>query len=381
MWKWIFYPEKIFRNPRRSEILIFDAEGEELLLEYVGKWSTEVLHLRSEKLNIPVLIRSMLRKGSFFKNYINEYIATVSPKVVITFIDNNPLFYYLKKTNDFTKFIAIQNGKRDSLLFDKLSELNSPECFATIDYLFCFGRGVSSEYSKQIHAQVIPIGSLKNNYVNPISSDKKSIVFISEYAANEGADLVLGDQVYSYELLWKKPDRIVLHYLIKYCEERNIVLRIALRSKTYNEKLYFKSLISTSNVKVEMVEPSGVYGSYALCDTANVVVTIESTLGYEAAARGNKTAFFTLRGTFSGRSDRTFSWPGALQAEGPFWTHLPESLAFERILDHLFAISDEEWKVELKKYAFEDIMTYDYDNATLKSVLRKELSESSMLHQ
>jgi surface carbohydrate biosynthesis protein len=118
-------------------------------------------------------------------------------------------------------------------------------------------------------------------------------------------------------------------------------------------------------------------------DGAEVVVCNTSTLGLESTARGRKTAFFTIhKHIYEARNaglvwDRGMSWPVVHDDEGPFWTSRPDPAAFVRILDHLFAISDEQWRAELSTHQFGDIMTYDPGNAILQSILTRELGAST----
>ena len=52
-------------------------------------------------------------------------------------------------------------------------------------------------------------------------------------------------------------------------------------------------------------------------------------------------------------TDRVYGWPVPHPDDGPFWTNRPDPAAFERILDHLFAISDVQWQAELAEHQFE----------------------------
>ena len=45
-------------------------------------------------------------------NYYIEYIKICNPKILITFIDNNLIFYKLKKYFPNIYFISVQNGIR-----------------------------------------------------------------------------------------------------------------------------------------------------------------------------------------------------------------------------------------------------------------------------
>jgi surface carbohydrate biosynthesis protein len=106
-----------------------------------------------------------------------------------------------------------------------------------------------------------------------------------------------------------------------------------------------------------------------------VVVSIDSTLGYESASRGKKTAIFSIRTHLMSVAALNYGWPGTYPDEGPFWTNCPNPVVFERILDHLFVANDEQWHAELAEHGFASVMTYDPGSTVLQSVLRKELGE------
>ena len=65
------------------------------------------------------------------------------------------------------------------------------------------------------------------------------------------------------------------------------------------------------------------------------VVSIDSTLGYEAFGRGNKTAIFGCRDDFLNTSDLKFGWPADLPNNGPFWTNDQDEMQFQRVMDYL----------------------------------------------
>ena len=117
----------------------------------------------------------------------------------------------------------------------------------------------------------------------------------------------------------------------------------------------------------------GSYTSYQAVDSAEVVVSIDSTLGYESIARGRKTAIFPIRGTLLEISGRDYGWPGDFPDEGPFWTNKPDPDIFIRILDYLFKVSDEQWKKDVDSTNFSSQMEYDSGNTIFKSILEKEL--------
>jgi surface carbohydrate biosynthesis protein len=93
------------------------------------------------------------------------------------------------------------------------------------------------------------------------------------------------------------------------------------RSQAYlrsEEEAYFSNILYS---KVEFVDFESAYDAV---DSTSLSVTIDSTLGYESIARGNKTSVFSVRGTLLGIDDQRFGLPGSLSDVGPFWINIPE---------------------------------------------------------
>jgi surface carbohydrate biosynthesis protein len=177
-------------------------------------------------------------------------------------------------------------------------------------------------------------------------------------------------------VFFERPDKLVLEFLVKYSathgKELIIVPCCGYRTDGTLQKehdYYNKLLGQTCRFWPWRWHGSG----YDATDATEVVVSIDSTLGYEAAARGNKTALFSVRSQLLSKDDRAYGWPDRLPDDGPYWTNRPDPAAFERILDHLFAIDDEQWNTELSANRFSDIMMYDPGDTTLQSVLNDTL--------
>lgn len=371
--------EMTWRNPRRSEVLIFDALGQELLMEYFGPWNPEILHVRGEKINLRALSSSLFRRGKKFDAYVDYIVEKVRPRLIVTFADNNPQFYSLSLRHPHVTTLFLQNGIRGFYgdIFEILDANPSKPCMK-VDYMMTFGKRIGAEYTRHIQGLPIPMGSIKNNRF-PKSRDKISnnIAFVSQYRNMKG--IVMGGEFYSRQAFFERADRLVLTFLLKYAERHAKTLFIVpscgyLKDSTLQkEKTYYDTLLKHS---FEYSEWHWQGSSYDAADTADVVVSIDSTFAYESAARGNKTAIFPIRSELLGVIGLSYGWPGRYPDEGVFWTNRPDPAAFERILDHLFSISDEQWRVELSRSGFADIMTYDPGNTILQSVLLKELGSA-----
>ena len=113
LWRYIKYftdAKKVWHWPHQSDVLIFDACGQEILLEYLQPWNPEILHVRHESCNVPVLLISIFRRGKRVEAYIDCYIEKVRAKLVVTFIDNNQIFYTISQRHPSVRTMFIQNG-------------------------------------------------------------------------------------------------------------------------------------------------------------------------------------------------------------------------------------------------------------------------------
>ena len=111
----------IWQKPKQANVLIFDRGFDtDVLFEYIDKSKSEVLCVRGEEINIPILLLSTLNIGS----YIDTYIKHVKPNFIVTFTDNSKLFYKLKSKHPNIIFIFFQNGLRTKLgdIFEALEK-------------------------------------------------------------------------------------------------------------------------------------------------------------------------------------------------------------------------------------------------------------------
>ena len=107
------------KKPKKKKFLIYDISGSSEILKYLPKNDTFVLSVRGEVINLRIFLLSIL-KFKFkwkFSQYLVFFIEKVNPNIIITFIDNNPEFYKLKKFFQDKKTIFIQNGIRADKMF------------------------------------------------------------------------------------------------------------------------------------------------------------------------------------------------------------------------------------------------------------------------
>jgi surface carbohydrate biosynthesis protein len=381
LWRYLSFvlrAKKVWVWPRQSKVLIYDAANREILLEYLKPWNPEILHVRNEQINIRALLKSLFRKGRRVDAYIDCFVEKVNPRLLVTIVDNNATFYTISERHPNVKTIFLQNGLRGYYqdVFEYLDNLNfdAKKTFF-VDHMFVFGSAIAERYSKYIRGSILPIGSIKNNFMTKEKSPETgTIAFISSWRNSKG--WFLKDTFFSFEEVWEIPDNLILQCLMKYAKEKNkrvvIIPNQPKNSELFiQEKNYFRKLM---NGEPEFLLPTGTYPSYSATDSTEIVVAFDSTLGYESIARGNKTAVLAFRGTMQGViSSWDFGWPLELSKEGLFWTNKPDPKEFVRILDYLFEVTDEQWQKDVESTNFSSIMEYAPDNTILQSILDKEL--------
>ena len=233
------------------------------------------------------------------------------------------------------------------------------------------GEATEKAYGKYIAGEPVLLGSLKNNHLQRTEkSVPDTIALISTFRSKYGRL-----KKFSFEEFFFQRYRIVLEFLVEYSQINKKELQIIRNTNAPDEEDFFEGILA--NNKFEFINQPNRrgYTAYEACDRAEVVVGLESTLTYESASRGNKTAMFSLNNYLLGPSSGypRYGYPIEYPDEGPFWSNIPDSTIFKRILDHLFEINEEEWLAELEEYKFPSLMTYNAGNTLLKEILDREL--------
>ena len=82
-----------WRNPPKSDIVIYDQDNAQVFYEYLGDYSVTEVSITGKTLYFFVLLKSILR-SKFWKlpvqTYVEEFLKSTQPKLIVTFTDNNP---------------------------------------------------------------------------------------------------------------------------------------------------------------------------------------------------------------------------------------------------------------------------------------------------
>lgn len=361
--KWKF---KIQKKP----ILIYDGEGnsKKKLSQIISEKKINVFYNRGEEINILILLKVLFLKGFFNikNNYRYEFIKTCNPKVIVTFIDTNLVFFKLKKLFPSIMFIAIQSGIKSKEI---LNQLNLNYSNNQIDYYFVFSKYYATELKKKIKANFIVSGSFKSNMIDLKNTNSKDIIFISKQIPN-----YLGLPVPFHEFQ-------ILKLLNDYSLKNKLKLDVVLKHDMCEE--YQNFLIKNNLKNITIKFSSSNYGSYKICKDYKIIVNSDSTLGYEMLALKKKVIFICYGSMESKKWNKKYNYPNSItrfgypgfkkKKMGKFWINYLDKKNIFKLLNEYIYMNENKWYKKFKKIIF-DVMSYNKDNSLLISILRKKIN-------
>jgi surface carbohydrate biosynthesis protein len=375
-------PRKVWTKPKKSDVLIFDACGSELLVPFLQAYRVEICSTRGEEVNIPCLARAIFDldwwRGNIHSAYLDWYIKYSSPKIVITFIDNNLLFYKISNKYKKVKTIFVQNGMRggDGDIFSRITK--NPDYH--VDYMLVFGRAFGKKYNQFVSGKYISIGSVKNNRYekNMKINRNRKLIFISQFRPAPANCEKMFDDKFGAPVSWEqfyKAEELVLNFLSQWCNQEKYLLQILGCQISQNKLEYefYRKRVSTRNW--EFLYRSHLFQSYELVNNAEITVFIDSAMGFESLARGIKCVALSCRGTLLNDNTLNFGWPLLLPDKGEFWTNSCEFDELKRVMDYAHSVSDDEWHENFDHARFNEIIEYDFNNSRLKTLLSDILNK------
>lgn len=330
----IFLSKKTIKKPLKKKILIINKDLSDFIIKYV-KTNFDILDTRFHyfpfrQLNLYVLAKSFLKLKFSFFDYVCEYIRLVQPKILITLIDNDPMFYKLKHVFPNIKTIMIQNGLRSLVKEDILSQSKKlKKNNYSVDYYFCFNKEIGNKFKIFLKCNVVSIGSFRSNsYIKKIKKKKYEFLYISVYR--------FGRKIASEDIIFLKN-------LEKYLFQKGKSLTI-LGSQTFykiHEYNFYKNIFK--NINFIFIEKSIKRKTYKILDQSKISINIDSTAGYESLSRNNKVGFFCIRGNQYSYNSLKFGWPNYFKNKGLFWTNKNNYMEIKRVLNYLIKTNDQEF--------------------------------------
>ena len=294
-----------FNSIKKSDILLYDQMGEQKVRKYLlYELDYTVLAVRFEKfyinnyiiLNMIIgiikfefLSIAKIRKPrhiirNLYLLYLLSCIEYVSPKIIITLIDNSLLFYILSNKYKKGHFIAVQNGCRTSTELEWLI-LNRSS-------YYCFGHHELVNLKRNNPAKnCYPVGSLFGGFYKYHDAVTSNIDYDVCLAHQFRERVVFGDaaphrrhginrlNLFFSEFIKRNP-----HYRVCVASTWDDDLEI-----NYLKKFYSEDIIKRNNRTF--------LNTYHYMDRSKVIITKDSTAVYEAFGWGEKVLFCNFTGT------------------------------------------------------------------------------------
>ena len=355
--QWIFTP------PKKKNILLYDREGKNFANLFFKKSSYSCLDTRLKKINIFILLCSVIKKGfrNLGKNYYLEYIQYVKPKLVINFLDNNLTFYTLKRFYQKGNFTSIQTSTRDKTFFEECQNYyKNNKDRLEVDNFFTISENDKLRYSKFIKSNYQVIGTLKNNLFYKTRkkkkfNSKKKILFISQQGyRNNPKDPIKTKK--------RNKEKKIFDELYKLSLKKGWDLSLSSKNSK-KEEIFFRKNMIVGNWK--FIDGENISNAYKAINSHDLIVFTNSTLGLEALSKNIRCLSFPPN-QFPVKNFN-LKYP----KKGPFW-----SCKFSKkiLIDYISRVenySDNQWNYIVKKYV-KKIMYYDHKNKNFNNFLKKK---------
>jgi surface carbohydrate biosynthesis protein len=368
--------------PKKRQVILIFPHGYETISAFIDPYNIVVAD--PERLNLYFLIRTLCSKDRSITNYLRCFIRYVQPKAVFTFVDNYVPFYGLKYLAPGPKYVAVQNGIRNNFSMEphqgflELMGNQSGEAAQT-DFVCTFNQAYSNLYKSLIATKCLVTGNIKNNLTKIRSDETRTydIAYISQYPPTpiEGNSnkICFGEVSFPIENFYVA-ESLAVNFLSRYCENHNLSFVICgKRDMNFSaEREFFE--YAMQNQSGSFVPRATERSTLDLAVSARIVVTIDSTIGYELFSRGKRVAFFSGRlqastpENYRQIKDMEFGYPSDIDPMGKFWTNEASESELIRILDYLRAVDDKEWATEIAPYN-ESLMAYQPGNPVFKKLL------------
>lgn len=249
-----------FRAIKHTPIVQIHQDGLDILSRFVEPSLISVVD--SSELNFWLLVKCVLSGKFKMKNYFAQATKSLQPRLVITFIDNDPTFYLLKSFNSLPVYIAVQNGLRHNYAYayrngfvDHLEHAGGKNRLSA-DLICTFGTGSSIFFEQSIQTKTLVTGNLRNNSMELDGPTKVEydIVFMSQHApfdlANRNEIVYLNEASLSLHEFYEI-EASVANFLAQYCHQRS--LRFAVSGKRGPEETFEQKFFSEAIGEIPFV--------------------------------------------------------------------------------------------------------------------------------
>ena len=369
LFSFIINSKFLFGMPVKNDVLIFDKVHSEKIKSILSFGNNPfILCQRGEEFYLPILIKTLFQCKLTMKNYCEKVINIVDPKIIISCLDNNNLYFSINK-NKRSKKVVLQNAWRNEMYDDLLKDFKTrKKKNFSMDYIFTFNKKIGKKFNKVVKAKIIPIGSFKSNIISVNKKKSKNIVFISNWGDKPQDKALVGN--FLYKDFFKRQKQIfenVIFFARKKKTNVHVLCRTSNPKEISLEKNFFlDNKHQLKNIKFCTEERK----KFEIIDKAEMIITLNSTLGYEAFSRKKKIIFFNLYDNKKKYETGNFAWPYKLKRNGFFWTDDLTKKNCYRYFEKIYNLKASVWEKIYKKI-YKNIMIRDYNNSILKKFLKK----------
>jgi len=375
-----------FRLPRRVRLVQFGRIGLGILRNYITEQSVAIYENPRERLNVWVALRMLLSGERSEFSYYRAFLRWTKPDAAITMEDNNVTFYATKALSPSCKTIAVQNGVRNSHSHAADSDFKhdlrrlSREGYDA-DVIATLGGLGSAFYRDALpgsRVRLVETGHLMNNALRLANATDASrrLVFISKFP-NRGTQAVdpeweskvivfLGEvgltaqQYYNIESIVARACAII-------AREYSLPFVVLGKRPEWQIGEYTFFARHLEGLQWQYLPSTSQASSYESIRPNDIVVNVDSTLGYELFARGLRVAFVAARMHAAGHSEiveHQFGHPLIQEPLGPFWTSDSSDSEIRRVVSLAISVNDEEWAT-LSRSSRQMLFHFDEGNMLL----------------
>lgn len=362
---------RAWRRPPQADLLFYDSVCNGYLQGLVARHGGEFLHARREALSVPATLKALIRRvttkprSPFWGTYLDAYVDMVSPTVLGTNIDNDPHFHVLARRHPSVHSFAVQHGWRSSADWAPLSAM--PGLAGSSATMFVFNEDVARRYRDACGSRAIVVGSTMSNAI-PVSTPRSDgpVTFVSQFIQGPpGMRLARGNSGCVRLQEFRAADEIAVRVAADFARDAGAAFAVIGRPDGVPraEEAYFRDVLGPT-MPFRYITSENAATSYRAVDEARLLVTVDSTLGYEALGRrSGGVAILACRSHFIGDQSYRFAWPALLPTSGTFWSTDPTVASMRATLE--LALEQGDYSVEERSLC-EKIMPRDEGNATLE---------------
>lgn len=380
-----------FRRPRRTQLLFFGNTGLSILRNYIDEGDYVVYENPRQRINFWVALFAIPLGRKSELTYYKAFLKLFRPKCAITMEDNSLTFYATKLFRPECKTLAVQNGIRGTLSNHECSSFSADLQSKTAigygaDVIATLGKSGTNFFKaivKESATRIVEVGSLRNNALpHAMKVATPRLVMVSTFP-NVGEDKdwdreswkheiagYMGPQSITFESLYRI-ESVLAAVCAQVAAEVNYAF-VILGKRPSSQPAEFQFFSDTLIDYQWTYQPaSDQASSYVFANTDDVIVSTDSTLGFELLSRGLKVALITARMQVAGLHEVdgvTLSSLVGLPRRGAFWTDDSSQSEIRRVIQFVVGTPKSDWDVETSSIR-NSVVDFDPGNQRFCTVL------------